>query len=196
MSKSISIITPEKTDAISRIKAFMSNQDSGVILSATEEKILDRMMFANGLLAERKFTREQIAERIKIKFDCSIYTARIDINNTYSLFVTLTNDYKRYSLFHHIEFMQQKLQQWKDDKSLAHLVPKMADSITKAIAALPVEMEKQNVPQHIILFKTTKNITPEMSLSDAIAKADALIEFEKEHEDVEFEMITDDPTEQ
>lgn len=187
MSKSLSVRIPEKTDAFSRIKKFMSNQESGVVLTAVEEKMLTRLIYANGLLSEKKFTREQVAEKIRTEHGVSIYTARADINNTYSLFVSITEDYKRYTLFHHIEFLQQKLQQWKDDKSMAPMLPKLAAEITRAIAAMPVEVNNADVPAPVVLVQTTVNIVSNLTAADALKEADELIEFEKNHEYTEYE---------
>lgn len=187
MSKSLLVRIPEKTDAFSRIKKFMSNHESGVVLTAVEEKMLTRLIYANGLLSEKKFTREQVAEKIKAVYGVSIYTARADINNTYSLFVSITEDYKRYTLFHHIEFLQQKLQQWKDDKSMAPMLPKLAAEITRAIAAMPVEVNNADVPAPVVLVQTTVNIVSNLTAADALKEADELIEFEKNHEYTEYE---------
>ena len=192
MSKKLGLIIPEKNDALSRIKKYMSNHESGVVLNATEEKMLSRYMYAHGLLSERKYTREQVAEKIKELHGVSIHTARIDINNTYSLIFTVTDDYKRYTLVHHIEFIEQKIRQWENDKSLASLLPKLLAEKTRAILALPVEQTNPDVPAPVIIINTTVNITPKMNIVQAMAEADKLIEFEKNHEEIEFQDLPDD----
>lgn len=179
----------DKGDALSRIKTFMSNAESGVMLTPNEEKILSRLIYANALLSERKFTTEQVAEKIKEKFGCSIFTARNDINNTYTLFVSITEDYKRYTLWHHVEFLRQKLKAWETDKSLAHLLPKLSDSITKAIAAMPVKPEAPDIPAPIILINVVggKITAPEMSPDEARKEADEIIKQEEKGEYIDFE---------
>lgn len=193
MSRKLAVILPEKNDAFTRIKKFMSSEESGVTLSATEEKMLLRFMMANSLLAERKFTRDQIAEKIKEGFGVSIHTARADINNAYSLFVTVTEDYRRYTLFHHIEFIDQQILKASTDKSLVHLLPKLLDAKTKAVMAMPVEMQAPNVPAPVIIVNVTADIKQSMPISEIIAAADKMIQFEKDHEYVEFTEEKDEP---
>lgn len=188
----MAVIIPEKTDAFSRIKKFMSATESGIVLTATEEKILIRLTYAHGLLSERKFTREQIAEKIKDLHGVSIYTARADINNTYTLFATVTEDYKRYALLHHVEFIDQKINQWSNDKSLSSLIPKLLAEKTRALAAMPVDPSTAEVPQPIIIVNITGAMPQTMSANDALKAADELIEFEKTHEYVDFEDLKDE----
>lgn len=188
-NNALAIFIPEKNDAYSRIQKFMSNEESGITLSPKEENMLSRWIYANGMLSEKKFTEDEIAEKIKDKFSVSIYTARNDINYTYRLFARVTNDYKRYTLKHHIEFLQQRLQLWKTDKSMAAFIPKLSDSITKAIAAMPAEIELPDIPPPVIIVSTTRDIKPKMSPEEALKEADAIIEYEKTQEYIEFEEV-------
>lgn len=180
------IPAPEKNDAISRIRKFMSPIESGIVLTASEEKILQRLTFANGLLAEKKFTSEEIAEKIKEVFHVSIFTSRNDVNNCYALFVNVTEDYVRYTLKHHIEDMRILVEQWKKDKSLAALLPKLFAEITRALSCLPVEKTNNDIPPPVLVFNTTKEIKAPMDAGDAINLADKIISAMKV-EDVPFE---------
>jgi hypothetical protein len=193
MIKSLLPVLPEKNDAFSRIKKFMSNDETGIILTPKEEQQLARWIYCNGLLTEKKFTREMIVEKIREKFGVSPFTARNDINNTYSLFVTITKDYKKYTLFHHIEFLQQKMLAIKDDKSLATMIPKLADSITKAIAALPEENEAPDVPAPVLIINVAPGqvITSKYNLEDAMKISEEMIELERNNEYTEFEELND-----
>lgn len=192
MRKSVSLIIPEKKDPFSRIKKFMSNEESGVVLTAKEEEMLSRWIYANSLLSENKYTREDVAKKIQVNYKVSIHTARLDIDRAYSLFVKITDDYKRYTLFHHIEQINAKIQAWGNDKSLAPLLPKLYAEKTRAIAALPVELQAPDVPAPIIIINTTTGILQRMTTEEAIAEADKLIEFEKQHEELDFEDLADD----
>lgn len=165
----------------------MSNEQSGIILSAIEEKMLQRLQYANALLSEKKDTTEEIAQRIKERFEISIWTARKDITNCYALFAEVTDDYKRYTLIHHIEFIEQQLQRAKDDKSLAGLIPKLLAEKTRAIMAMPSKIENPDLPAPIVNLHTTTTIISPMDLTKAMEQAEALIKAESEKEYIDFE---------
>ncbi len=187
----LTIREKEKTDAISRIQRFMSNQESGVVLTGEEEKILSRLIYANALLSERKYNQEAIIERIREKFSVSPWTARNDIDNTYSLFSSVTEDYKRYTLKHHIEDIEKKIRQWENDKSMAHLLPKLYEARTRAIVAMPVKLERPDLPPPVIVLNLTGNIIQSgLTADQARAQADELLKFEdKEITDIDHEEV-------
>lgn len=195
MSKSISVIIPEKTDAYSRVKRFLSNEESGIVLNSKEEEMLTRWIYANALLKEKKFRSEQVIEKIREKFSVSVHTARMDISRAYSLFSSVTDDYKRYMLREHVEDIDQMIQQWKTDKSLLPYLPKLMAEKTKAIMAIPVEVQAPDVPAPIIIVNTTTGLKATKDLSEALEEADKLIEFEKNHDYAEFEDVPDEPAE-
>lgn len=188
---SSNLVPVGKEDAFSRIVKFMSNDESGVLLTAKEEQILARWIYANGLLKERKFREETIINNIAEKFGVSKFTARNDISNARSLFVRLTKDLKKYALIHHIEDIQMQIATWKHDKSLAPLLPKLYDSYTKALAALPEEVEAPNVATPVINYTVVngQTIHVHMNGADALAAADALIEQERNEQYTDFEDV-------
>jgi hypothetical protein len=184
-----------KEDAFSRIVKYMSNEESGVVLTAKEEQIMARWIYANGLLKERKFREDLIIDKIVEKFSVSKFTARNDISSARSLFVKLTKDLKKYALIHHIEDIQMQIANWKTDKSLAPLLPKMYDSLTKALAALPEEAEAPPIATPVVNYVLVKNQTINVTMagSDALAAADALIEQERSETSTDFEIENDGP---
>ncbi len=192
MKKSLAISIPQKTDAFSRIKEYMSDPQSSIVLNSKEDQMLKRMIFANKLLSENKHTRDEVEEKIKQNFAVSIWTAKDDIKKTYTLFAGVTEDYKRYAIRHHVEFINKKINEWSSDKSMAPYLPKLIAERTRALAALPVEPEAPDIPPPVIIVNVTTNITAPVILEDAIKEADKLIEFEKDHEYLEFEDNNDD----
>lgn len=184
-----------KEDAFSRIVKYMSNEESGVVLTAKEEQIMARWIYANGLLKERKFREEMVLDKIVDKFAVSKFTARNDISSARSLFVKLTKDLKKYALIHHVEDIAMQIAAWKSDKSLAPLLPKLYDSYTKALAALPEEAEAPTVATPIVnyVLVQNQNINVVMNGADALAAADDLIELEKNHEYKDFEELPHGP---
>lgn len=190
MKRGIVKIADERNDALSRISHFMSNSESGIVLSAKEEMILDRWIYCNALLKERKFTEEQIIESVIKKFNVSKFTARGDISNTMSLFAGLVRDLKKYTLHHHIEDIRITIEQWKKDRSLAPYVPKLMDSLTKAVAALPDEMAVPDVPMPVLVINVKGNmIMPAMDAEKAREEIDKLIELEEKVVEIEYEEV-------
>lgn len=188
MSKAVAIQLPEQEDAISRIKKFMSNEESGVVLKDYEEKMLTRLMYCKGLLSERKYTRDQVEEKLKDKFGISLHTARKDLNNTYSVFATITEAYKKFTLQLHVEFLDKMIAQCSADKSLMALVPKFAAEKTRAVNAMPVDAVNQDLPAPVILMQVVgKTDTNFIDVMEARNEADALIEFEKKSEYIDYE---------
>lgn len=194
MSKDLVPIQPEKTDAFSRIVNFMSKEESGIVLSATEEKMLARWMYCHALLKERKFRDEDIIDKITDKFECSRITARNDISQTRSLFVRLTKDLKKYGMIHHIQDLEIEFQKRKTDKAYAPYLHRLADAITKAYAALPDEVENQEVlaPTIIVNVVQGQSVESAMNVEEALKAADELIDLEKNHEYTDFEDLTDE----
>lgn len=188
----------DKNDTLTRIKQFMSSEESGVVLTPAEEKILTRWTRAHSMLQEKKFSREEIAEKIKQYYNVSIYTARSDIDNAYSLFVSVTQDYQRYSLFYQVEYIDKLLAKAEVDKSMLQMIPKLLAERTRAIAAMPVKITGPDLPAPVInLFGVFYNQTqPEskQNISSLLDEADKLIEFERNHEYAEFTDIKDEPT--
>jgi hypothetical protein len=187
MARKLQVLIPEKKDAYSRIRAFMSNEESGIVLTSEEEKKLDRLIIANSLLSERKYTREEIAEKIKQKFAVSIWTARNDINLAYSLFSNVTEDYKKYTLHHHVEDINKLIAKWSLDKTLITLIPKLLEAKTRAIAAMPTTNDIPDVPAPVVIVNVTQTITSDLSPDEAMKEADKLIELEKSHDYLAFE---------
>jgi len=171
----------------------MSKEESGIELTAKEEAILNRMIYANALLAEKKYTREEIAGKVKSRYGVSIHTARNDIDASYSLFVTVTEDFKRYALFHHIEDINATIRQWSTDKSLAPLLPKLFAERTRAINSMPVTIQSPDVAAPVIIINTTTGLSSPMDIEDALKEADKLIEFEKNHDYIQFDENKDEP---
>jgi hypothetical protein len=191
MSGKLPMIPLEKNDAISRIKKFLGTEQSGITLSANEEKIMTRLWFAITHLKEKKLSEDHIAEKIKAQFDCSIYTARKDIANAYNVYVHVSQSYKQFGIKTHIEFLEKLIRKYDADKSLAPLVPKIAHEITLAYDKLPTEAPNSDVPAPVIIVNIVTKENAEQI--DALRKeADDLIEHEKKHEYIDYEEADDD----
>ena len=163
-------------DAYSRILRFMTVAD--IALQANEEIILDRWVYCDVLLRQRKHREEEIIEQLCSKFPISPFTARNDIYYTQNLFAMARMSSKKYLLDKHIEDIAITIEKWKSDKSLAPYVPKLMDAHTKAIQALPEDNSKSNIPAPILNFNilagqvVNVSITPENAalIADEIIK--------------------------
>lgn len=190
MIKDLSILIPEKNDPYNRIKKFMSNEESGVVLTKKEELMLSRWIYANSLLTENKYSRQQIEEKIVEKFGCSVFTARNDINHAYSLFVQVTTDYKRFTLYHHVEQLKKLLQSWMSDKSMAAYIPRLAHEITLATKELPALQETPNLPAPIIVIDVVGDLKPPtVDIEKAREEADEIIKLEDKDDFIDYEEV-------
>lgn len=167
MSNNLVPLENEKNDAFSKILRFMTDAD--IVLSAGEETILDRWIYIDALLRQRKFREEDIIDKVKDKFHVSKFTARNDIYKTQALFEGARKVSKTYLLQHHAEDIALQIERIKHDKSLAHLLPKLYDAYTKAISALPEEIGKNVLPPPIIVMGTVagQEIQKPMSIEEA-----------------------------
>jgi hypothetical protein len=182
----------EKTDAMSRIKKFMSSEESGIILSKKEEGMLARWIYANGLLKERKFLDDDIVDMIVEKFSVSKFTARSDISHARTLFVSLIKDLKKYGLYHHIRELEIQFEKKKNDKAYAPFLSKLADSITRAYAAFREDAEAPDVPAPVLIVNVVGKSIDAQSPDDARKAADELIELERTKDYTEFEELPDE----
>lgn len=176
----------EKNDAFTKILRFMTDAD--IVLSAEEEKILDRWIYCDVLLRQRKFKEEDIIDKIKDKFSVSKFTARNDIYKAQALFEGARKVSKTYLLHHHIEDIALHIERIKFDKSLSHLLPKLYDSYTKAVLALPDETNKNVLPPPVFMFNVVQGqeIKKPMSFEEARAAAQKkLNRSEKDYTDFE-----------
>lgn len=194
MSRDLSIREQNNTDALSRIQQFMSNQESGIVLTGEEENILARLIYTNALLTERKYSSEQIIEKVKDKFGVSQWTARADIEKTYALFSTVTEDYKRFTLKLHVEAIERKIVQWENDKSLAHLLPKLYAEKTRALAEMPVQRQLPNTPAPVIILDMRGTFKkPDISAEQARLEAETLLKLEESDiTDLDYEDTKDE----
>jgi len=140
----------ERETAFNRILRFMNEGD--ITLTADEEQILHRWNYCYKLQLQRKYTSRHIAEKIKAVYDVSIYTANNDVYNAQALFGGSIKTNKKFLLHHHAENILLLIEQYKTDKALVHLIPKLLDSYTKAIVAIPDEINKDKTPPPVMLF--------------------------------------------
>jgi hypothetical protein len=175
MNSEIQSYEPDKNDAFSRILRFYMHAD--VMLSAEEDIILKRWVHADKLILQRKFTTLQIIEKLVELFSVSRYTAQNDIRLTHALFSQTRAMSKQYILSHHIEDIQLTIEKYKLDKSLAHLVPKLYDALTKALALLSEEVSKEKTPVPTV-YIGTMNVNSE-DADDKISFEDAKARWEQ-----------------
>jgi hypothetical protein len=79
---------------------------------------------------------------------------------------------KNYLMTHHIEEIQLQIERIKFDKSLAHLLPKLNQELTRAINSLPEDAANKNIPVPNVYIGTLviNSGKPKMTIEDARAK--------------------------
>lgn len=183
---------PEKNDAFNKILRYMVEAD--ITLSAQEEKILSRWIYVDGRLRERKFKEPVLVEMIMERFGVSKFTALNDIYQTQALFGACRRVSKKYLLIHHAEEIAMQIERYKSDRSMAHLLPKLNDSYTKALAALPEEVNKNILPPPVILLNPVAGQEISRPMTIEQAKAKLLDKLKKQSEPIDYEDEPNDPS--
>jgi hypothetical protein len=150
MRKSREVISTEKENSFARILRFLTDGD--ISLSTQEEQILARLNHSYKLQLQRKYTERQVCQKIQDIYQVSQWTAQNDYYQAQALFGGSIKTNKKFVLHHHAENIMVFIDQCKTDKSLVHLVPKLMDSYTKAIMAIPDEINKDKLPPPVMLF--------------------------------------------
>lgn len=165
------------------------NNECDITLTAEEEHIYRRWNTAHKLFLQKKFTTEQIAEKIKDLHSVSIFTARNDIYQAQALFEGSIKSNKKYLLHHHAENILMQIERFKLDPSLVHMLPKLMDAYTKAVMAMPDEINKDVMPPPQINFTPKGNNGPApKDFEDAVNRMKQRIESDITdipHEDVD-----------
>lgn len=133
------------------------NNEGDIPLSPEDEQIFIRWNSAYKFILQKKFTTEQIAEKLKELYRVSIFTARNDIFQAQALFAGSIKASKKFLLYQQQESIMLFIEQCRLDKSLVHLVPKLEMARTKAIMAMPDEINKDVMPPPQINFTPKQN---------------------------------------
>lgn len=159
----------KKNSAFERIQRFLSDGD--VVLLATEEEIMQRWIYCHKQLIQRKFTDGQIVDKVVENFGVSSYTARNDIYQAQALFGSIIKANKKYLLYNHAEHILLTIETFKTDKSLVYLLPKLFDSYTKAVVAIPEEINRDRQPPPTMNFFILpgQQVNSTKSFEDAVA---------------------------
>ncbi|RYE02390.1 MAG: hypothetical protein EOP50_00170 [Sphingobacteriales bacterium] len=178
---------PEKNDAFSNIVRYMTTAD--IVLTAKEDEILNRWIYADTLMRGRKHSEAAIVEQMKARFGVSVHTARNDLFKAQALFEKSRKYSKRYLMFNHVEELQLHIERIKHDKSLQHILPKLYGELTKAIKELP-EDPAIDLPDTTPIRLTTAGPTETaMPFDQARQKAAELLTKRKEQEYTDYEEV-------
>src|SRR4051812_24921910 len=144
MSRQEIVEQNKKSNAFDKILRFLSDGD--VVLMANEEEILQRWIYCHKQMLQRKFTEGQIIDKIVENFSVSSFTARNDIYQAQAVFGSTIKANKKYLLYNHAENILLTIAKFENDKSLKFLLPKLFDSYTKAVSAIPEEINRDKQP--------------------------------------------------
>lgn len=156
-------------NTFNRIMQFCTEGD--ITLSGEEELIFHRWNSAHKLWLQKKYTEQQIAEKVKELHGVSIFTARNDIYQAMALFGGSIRANKKFLLHHHAESIFLFMERCKVDKTLVHLVPKLADAYTKAVVSMPDEINKdqKQSPQFVFVVKEGQGLSVAKNYEEAVA---------------------------
>lgn len=189
MSKKLAVAVPEKKDAFSRIVRFMDKAD--ITLSADEENIMQRWFYCGALIRQKLMNHEEMVEDLCKKFSISKFTAISDINQTHKLNGRIIQINKKFLLHLHLERIDKVIQSNLSKTDALEILPKLFDSYTKAIQAIPEDTtaDKQPPPQFIFNLAPGQTIDGVMPAEEALKAADEILM--KENGDGVYEIPTE-----
>lgn len=173
-----------------KITAFLTQQE--ITLNAEEERMLARWEAADRLL-QQKLPLPQIVERLTNEFSISRFTAQNDVFTAQEIFGAARKLDKRYLLFMKyqrqeadIERIRKKMfklgengesnnDEWGIDAKELQALAKLEEAITYTLNSIPQEAPAPIVKQPVMLFNTVNNYSAPMSVNDALAEADRII---------------------
>lgn len=131
-------------------------QEVGVVeLNDEQQEMLDRWNFCDNLTRSGKYKKKEIEKMIMKKFNVGISTARTDVRHTEEVFGASLKMSKNYLLAVHRDRIDdfivdlKRLGMWNE-------IPKLFDSYTKAVMAMPEKVEEHAVPVPLI-FNITES---------------------------------------
>lgn len=161
-----------------------------IVLHADEERMLDRWTFVDTQLRLRKYTRAEITSMVVKRFGVSKFTAERDISNAHYIFGNSRQLSKKYLLVHHIEEIELLIQRAKTDPVLLPFLPKLLDTFTKAVCALPEDVANgETTPTMLQFVLNGGNIETGMTVDQAMELAKRYMKRKAYAEDLDFDAI-------
>jgi hypothetical protein len=192
MSKTL--MKAERRDVKSRIEKMLAGDD--ILLSAEENKILARWEMADQLLSAKDLTWNEIRERLCNEFGVGRHTAELDISSAQEIFGRSKRISKRYLIHLHLDRMDRDIEKIRkglftrpvdgvegitqsrqpDEKEIIALA-KIYDAYTKALCAIPEDINKNTLPPPVLMFNLPAGttITPAMNFDKAMQLADEIL---------------------
>lgn len=189
VKKTRAVMLPKKRDAFTAILRFLTSEDIDLLVD--EQSILNRWIYCDALLREKKKNEAEIITEICQQFKVSIFTARNDIGYTQQLFAKSRKIVKKYLIDHHLKRMDEDLEKMRtkifrenyspDAKEYAALA-KMHETYTYTLNSVPEDSDNKVQPPPIFQFILAPGqvINKPMELDDAMKAADAIINMKEE----------------
>lgn len=158
------------TEAVIR---FLLHQD--VKLNASQDALCNRVIYVDGLIRSRKYTKEQMIQLVVEKFDVNQFRAIRDLEAAHKIFGETRKISKAYLLSHHIEEIGIMIEKCKEE-GVYDLLHKLFDNYTYALNSLPEMEDAKEAPPAQITF--VFNGTPPVDqspLEDVLTEADNLL---------------------
>lgn len=120
-----------------------------VELTEEQEAMRQRWEMADDLIRSNKYTAKQVASMLSNYFGTGVATARRDMDSAKTVFGSARPVNKRYLLAMNVELIQDAIVAVKK-LGKPELLPKLFDSFTKAVMALPEDKGTAKAPTAII----------------------------------------------
>lgn len=176
----------DDTEAVIR---FLLHQD--VKLNASQDGLCNRVLYVDGMIRSRKYSKDQMIDLIVEKFGVNEFRAIRDIDAAHKIFGETRKISKAYLLSHHIEDIGIMIRKCQEAKQY-DLLPKLFDNYTYALNSLPdMEEAKEAPPAQITFVFNGAPPVEQQPVEDVLAESDELLT-NSNGEYIEFE---DDPIE-
>lgn len=184
MSKNLPNRAPnEPKSYVDAIVRFIIDRD--IVLSIEQEKSKERILYADELIRERKYTRKQIVNMIAVRFDVSTWRADTDISDAHKIFGRARKINKNYVLTEHIDEIQSQIVLARQARQFA-ILPKLNDNLTYALNSLPPEEKEAQMAPVKIVFRIQDPGAAPLDVDALLAEAAALIK-KKSDDYIDFE---------
>lgn len=160
----------DDTEAVIR---FLLHQD--VKLNASQDGLCNRVLYVDGLIRSRKYSKDQMIDLIVEKFGVNQFRANRDIDAAHKIFGETRKVSKAYLLSHHIEEIGMMIRKCQES-GYHDLLPKLFDNYTYALNSLPdTEEAKEAPPAQITFVFNGAPPVEQQPVEDVIAEADNLL---------------------
>lgn len=183
--KSIEKISAKNGNDVETLISFIIKGDRE--LTSKQHEFLQRLQFADMLIKERKWTREEVVQMNQEKFNTSKWRADQDITDCHKVFGSTRKINKNYLMAHHLDEIEKHIQLAKE-KGRLDLLAKLNDNYTYALNSIPSDAKDfAETPANIVFVINNETMKQDKSVEDLLAEVDQLINQVPEEDYLEYD---------